>query len=51
MLFIIPKGDFLLIVADEKDNIYLTKVKNYQYNNFFSEKEKIKYEIQSNLKK
>ena len=49
MLFTIPKGDFLLIV-DNSNNIYLTKVENYQYNNFFSEEDKIKYEIQSNFK-
>jgi len=49
MLFTIPKGDFLLIV-DNSNNIYLTKVENYQYDNFFSEEDKIKYEIQSNFK-
>ena len=49
MLFTIPTGDFLLIV-DNSNNIYLTKVENYQYNNFFSEEDKIKYEIQSNFK-
>ena len=49
MLFTIPKGDFLLIV-DNSNNIYLTKVENYQYNNFFNEEDKIKYEIQSNFK-
>ncbi len=49
MLFTIPKGDFLLIV-DNSNNIYLTKVENYQYNNFFSEEDKFKYEIQSNFK-
>ena len=49
MLFTIPKGDFLLIV-DNSNNIYLTKVENYQYNNFFSGEDKIKYEIQSNFK-
>ena len=49
MLFTIPKGDFLLIV-DNSNNVYLTKVENYQYNNFFSEEDKIKYEIQSNFK-
>ena len=49
MLFTIPKGDFLLIV-DNSNNIYLTKVENYQYNNVFSEEDKIKYEIQSNFK-
>ena len=49
MLFTIPKGDFLLIL-DNSNNIYLTKVENYQYNNFFSEEDKIKYEIQSNFK-
>mgnify|MGYP005676494427 CR=1 FL=1 len=42
-------GDFLLIV-DNSNNIYLTKVENYQYDNFFSEEDKIKYEIQSNFK-
>ena len=49
MLFTIPKGDFLLIV-DNSNNIYLTKVENYQYNNFLSEEDKFKYEIQSNFK-
>ena len=49
MLFTIPKGDFLLIV-DNLNNIYLTKVENYQYKNYLSEEDKVRFEVNSNFK-